>query len=178
MPCASAKTDRRSKQRNDVGHEQGISDCTRPERRSEQIARNADREWAEPCANHIDNERDHRRRERPHADLASVCVTASAGPIIDAPKNDAPKFILGALAAGSVRNSTSKGTASALVNAGARNSHARSVRARRFATRPPSTMPAIPPGIASDDWRRHRREVISCLGDTLLGFEPWLLTAE
>ena len=63
--------------------------------------------------------------------LASVCVIASTGPIMDVAKNEAPRFITGAVEAGSNRKSTTKGVASALVNAGSRNIHAGSVRARR-----------------------------------------------
>ena len=77
--------------------------------------------------------------------LASVWVSASTGPSKPQPKNDAPRFITGALDAGSVRKSTTKGTASALVTAGTRNSQAGSVRARRCAATPPRAVPAIPP---------------------------------
>src|SRR4030095_15185442 len=69
MSRASIETERSSKQRDDGGYEQGISDCTRPDGRGEQIARDSDRERAEPCANQIDNESDARRREGPHADF-------------------------------------------------------------------------------------------------------------
>ena len=77
--------------------------------------------------------------------LANVCVSASTGPSKHEPENDAPRFITGALDAGRVRKSSTKGAASALVTAGSRNSQAGSVRARRCAAKPPSTVPAIPP---------------------------------